>query len=566
MISFNKIRYFHIFAIAILSVYYVFSLIFFGVIIIDPYDNLDVNVVYNHIISKVYSGQFESIKIFLSGEFKWYFLDEIFHPINIFHLILNDKQFHFFEEILKKILSYLSFYILAKSLLKNRLHCIFGALFFATAANTILPSSAYGICILPYFLYLLTTKEIFKLKHYILIFLAGLNSSIIHDYLALVLLIPLAFFLTKEKRFFGAYIKYFIIITFAVLLISTPLFLSLLNEDLQRVEFFKSDYIAFFLVSIKGAFRGLTFTNISSIYQIPKEILYIFLVISSLFLKNKKGLLIATFIFLVFFTRTVVGSNIIDIFFENMFVFLKGFNFTRIDKILPLLFSLLLIYNLSYLRSENYKKIIYTLVVVSSISLQLAIPQTELIKQFFENNLKKEKFLELKNLINIKELNSASKLITKKSNYIDRDLVFQFKSEKSFDNYYRFSDYRIIKSLVKDKRVMSIGLDPMIAAMNDIKVIDGYYTVYPLSYKIKFRKIIEKELEKNIKLKNYYDRWGSRVYAFYNDEKNIMLNFQSAKTLGADYVISKFPIKNNDLKIICSECNNSDDIFLYEIL
>ena len=343
-------------------------------------------------------------------------------------------------------------------------------------------------------------------------------------------------------------------------------FESLLNEDLQRVEFFKSDYIAFFLVSIKGAFRGLTFTNISSIYQIPKEILYIFLVISSLFLKNKKGLLIATFIFLVFFTRTVFGSNIIDILLENMFVFLKGFNFTRIDKILPLLFSLLLIYNLSYLRSENYKKIIYTLVVVSSISLQLAFPQTELIKQFFENNLKKEKFLELQNLINIKEFNRASKLITKKNNYIDRDLVFQFKSEKSFDNYYRFSDYRIIKSLVKDKRVMSIGLDPMIAAMNDIKVIDGYYTVYPLSYKIKFRKIIEKELEKNIKLKNYYDRWGSRVYAFYNDEKNIMLNFQSAKTLGANYVISKFPIKNNDLKIICSECNNSGDIFLYEIL
>ena len=113
---------------------------------------------------------------------------------------------------------------------------------------------------------------------------------------------------------------------------------------------------------------------------------------------------------------------------------------------------------------------------------------------------------------------------------------------------------------------MSIGIDPMIAAMNDIKVIDGYYSIYPLSYKIKFRKIIERELEKNIKLKNYYDDWGSRVYAFYSDENNIMLNFQSAKTLGANYVISKFPIKNNELKIICSKCNNSSDIFLYKIL
>ena len=120
--------------------------------------------------------------------------------------------------------------------------------------------------------------------------------------------------------------------------------------------------------------------------------------------------------------------------------------------------------------------------------------------------------------------------------------------------------------MVNNSRTISIGLDPMTAVMNNIKVIDGYHNIYPLNYKIKFRKIIEKELEKNLVLKNYYDDWGCRVYAFYSDKNNIDLNFQSAKTLGADYVISKFPIKNNDLKIICSECNNSDDIFLYEIL
>ena len=113
---------------------------------------------------------------------------------------------------------------------------------------------------------------------------------------------------------------------------------------------------------------------------------------------------------------------------------------------------------------------------------------------------------------------------------------------------------------------MSVGLDPMVAVMSNIAVIDGYHNIYPLNYKIKFRKIIEKELEKNYMLKNYYDNWGNRVYAFYSDENNINLNFKSAKTLGADYVISKFPIKNNNLKIICEKCNNSDQIFLYKIL
>ena len=75
---------------------------------------------------------------------------------------------------------------------------------------------------------------------------------------------------------------------------------------------------------------------------------------------------------------------------------------------------------------------------------------------------------------------------------------------------------------------MSVGLDPMIAVMNDIRVIDGYHTIYPLSYMIKFRKIIERELDNNIILKNYYDNFGSRVYAFYTDKNNIMLNFRSS--------------------------------------
>ena len=148
----------------------------------------------------------------------------------------------------------------------------------------------------------------------------------------------------------------------------------------------------------------------------------------------------------------------------------------------------------------------------------------------------------------------------------NKKIDFKNSVSKTFDNYYKFDDYLFIKNIVKNQRGMSVGLDPMIAVMNDIKVIDGYHTLYPLSYKFKFRKIIEKELEKNTVLKNYYDSWGSRVYAFYNNQNNIMLNFQAAKKIGADYVISKFPIENNELEKVCSECNGSNEIFLYKIL
>ena len=71
----------------------------------------------------------------------------------------------------------------------------------------------------------------------------------------------------------------------------------------------------------------------------------------------------------------------------------------------------------------------------------------------------------------------------------------------------------------------------MIAVMNDIHVIDGYYVIYPLSYKIKFRKIIEDELNQNQKLKKYYDDWGNRVYLFFSDKNNLLINFKEAKKL-----------------------------------
>ena len=44
-----------------------------------------------------------------------------------------------------------------------------------------------------------------------------------------------------------------------------------------------------------------------------------------------------------------------------------------------------------------------------------------------------------------------------------------------------------IKKQVKNGATISIGLDPMVAVMNGIKSLDGYYPMYPLSYKYKFR-------------------------------------------------------------------------------
>ena len=106
----------HFCFIFLIAIHYLISIIFVGQIIVEPHDNLDITVVSDHIISKIYKGNFESISYFLSGEIKWYYLEKLFYPINLLHYVLDDKFFYFTNDILKKLISYFSFYLLAKSL------------------------------------------------------------------------------------------------------------------------------------------------------------------------------------------------------------------------------------------------------------------------------------------------------------------------------------------------------------------------------------------------------------------------------------------------------------------
>ena len=96
----------------------------------------------------------------------------------------------------------------------------------------------------------------------------------------------------------------------------------------------------------------------------------------------------------------------------------------------------------------------------------------------------------------------------------------------------------------------------MVAVMNDIATIDGYHNIYPLHYKYKFRKVIEKELESNIEVRKYFDGWGSRLYTFSNNASKILIDFNEAKKLGAEYVISKHDLSSNGLKLICDDCSS----------
>lgn len=142
----------------------------------------------------------------------------------------------------------------------------------------------------------------------------------------------------------------------------------------------------------------------------------------------------------------------------------------------------------------------------------------------------------------------------------NEEIIFQNKpTVKQFFAEEQFTDIKDYIGLPQNEyRVASIGLHPAIAQYNGFFTLDTYNNFYPLSYKYQFRKIIEKELEKNKRIKVYFDEWGGRCYIF-TDElgkhymfkkrtkkrlKNLELNTDAFKAMGGSYIFSAVPIDN----------------------
>jgi len=79
-------------------------------------------------------------------------------------------------------------------------------------------------------------------------------------------------------------------------------------------------------------------------------------------------------------------------------------------------------------------------------------------------------------------------------------------------------------------RVVSLGLPPAVAQLNDFYTLDSNQNNYPLPYKYAFRPLIAGELAKSPSLATYYDAWGNRCYVL-------------AAELGRHYLLGKQPVR-----------------------
>ena len=263
--------------------------------------------------------------------------------------------------------------------------------------------------------------------------------------------------------------------------------------------------------------------------------------------------------------KIIFQSDFLNFLFIEPISFLKGFNFSRIGLIFPVIFSIIIILNLEYLKSNKLKLLISSIIIFSSLSLQSNFLFNEISKSFLSNNLNESDWNQIRKLKSENKFYDIIKIVGNKENYKNNEINFQFESQYTFENYYKLSEYKVLKESIKDEIVISIGLDPMIAAMNGIKIADGYYPIHSSKYKNEFYKIIKNELETNEFIFKYFNDWGNRMYIFYNDRNNLKINFKAAKNMNIGYVISAFKIYDNELEEACLSCNGNKDLNLYKI-
>ena len=178
----------HFVFIFILSLYYLIPYFSVGQLITRPYDILDSGVVYNHIIGKIYKGDFESINFFLGGEIKWYFLKRILQPLILLYAFFETEVAFWLTDILVKLTCYVCFYKLSKKLKCSTFNSALLGCLYASSIDA-WTHFGLGIATFPYLIYLLLKNKNLNLKHYLFLGFIGLNTDLVGD----ILITPMLF-------------------------------------------------------------------------------------------------------------------------------------------------------------------------------------------------------------------------------------------------------------------------------------------------------------------------------------------------------------------------------------
>lgn len=387
-----------------------------------------------------------------------------------------------------------------------------------------------------------------SIKDYVVLTLLPFYASIVLGFFFFLSAMGI-FWLTdviRKKRWNFPFLLSIIYMTFVFLLVEYRLVYSFLfkGEPNSRDEYFHAELPLWRVIRL--TFKNYVFghTHVMTVHTfviLPATLIAMYLVISKKLWKQEK-----IFVFL-FGLNFILSLWYAFWFYEGWlpltkkFHFMDTFNFARYHFLRPLVIYASFALALKIISLQGFSW--------SRIAKGLAIMQIILLCGFNDEII-----------------------------YRDKPTVKEFYAE---DLFQEIKEYVALPQ--EDYRVASIGIHPAIAQYNGFYTLDTYNNFYPLSYKHQFRKIIEKELEKNRTIKKYFDKWGGRCYIFTaqlgkkymikkdskRHLKNLELNTNVFKEMGGRYIFSALPIDNAEqnqlsLERVFESKNSAWKIYLYK--
>ena len=115
----NKSINIKFFILSVLALNYLIPIFFFGNITLFYHDALEAEIVYNDVIGKYLQGNKEAFSLFLNEQIQKEYLRRVFQPFIFLYVIFETEVAYWITDILVKIISYSSFYVLAKNIYKE---------------------------------------------------------------------------------------------------------------------------------------------------------------------------------------------------------------------------------------------------------------------------------------------------------------------------------------------------------------------------------------------------------------------------------------------------------------
>jgi hypothetical protein len=556
--------------IILLFSFHIFPTLIIGNPVVYISDNLNCFVPFNYIAGQMISGNFEAHKLLMNGELPWQFIYHIFFPLNISYAIFEIETAYIVNDIIVRSISFFScLYFLKKFHSPSFLKILISILF---SSGEIFTSWGIGVAAFPYILSLCVKKDISKKNYFFLIFIALNTDLYLHGIYIPFLIATLVFFLRKQfiinlKKLFKIFLIFFvsIIVSNSNLIYSIYFFSPFQISETQNYGLNVIDNIK------------ILFFDIFSLYPINNNFynnyilifLYNLTIIISIYKKIKLNFFLLFFIIFLsavsfaynlhFDTQNNHSSLKNSVFltrYTYFFLFIKIFfifnalRFFELNKLSIIILTLSILYN-------QITPTLFTVVKNKLLYSEFTKDQKEILKNNYYNN---DFFKFSKNIYKfyvIKKEKKENKLVNKKN------LVNSYYAS-TIKDYYIFDDYKFIKKIIDTNKTISIGYDPMIAIVNNINVVDGYYRYYPLKYKKKFYEIIKYQATPQ-KLSEIFNR-SQYLLSYVNENEEIKLNFDQLKNMDVKFIISKFHLTNKNLILVCMNCNGNNELFLYKII